>query len=355
MSTIYTCEFCADFKPTDRKSSFEKHLKSSKHQRNCNKSVCSFAEDDNATCITTDTTTTAVTNEMCANATSATTDDAMRRIIELECQLRMKDMEIQAIVDRNHMEMKMKDMEIKHLTEQLEQQQQQSGVGSESRIKRARPTKPRYEVIMEERKNAITIEELTCRFRNPKYNPYLVRAENSNINLLKYIHPCDYTKDAMIKVITGMLSTMKKNESPIFCTDEGEHHYYMNSSTIGGWVSFNYCDGLAIEDFIDQLKKYVFDAFFEAYGNTVSNEQLFTEIHKTNFERWGGISNRPKNTCVLAELQELHDASQHEVVMAADDETGGIEPQLIVGKLYELQHELEHHLKPKLSKVTFTK
>jgi hypothetical protein len=96
----YICKSC-EYK-TNKKNNYDKHLKTTKHLENINKS-----------------------NEDNCSVSSVSSSVSKQSIIDYEYQLKMKDLEIQNIINEYTLKLQLKETELKHKDEIIYLLQQQ--------------------------------------------------------------------------------------------------------------------------------------------------------------------------------------------------------------------------------------
>lgn len=216
----YNCPTC-NF-TTDRKSNYERHLKTSKCSNN--NSISSSASLSSSVSNLTD-------EEMSIN----------NRILELENQLKIKDLELQ-----------MKDLEIKHLKEinlMLKNEQQVKPSLNKSNNISVSITEKQPNVfskagisdlLKKERSEVISIEDFIKEYlKNPTYNNYLKTTLFNNEELIvsKNVTVSDYNKNLFVTQICNLLNKIPHNKRPIYCSNIRLHKFYIYSN--GKWLEPN--------------------------------------------------------------------------------------------------------------------
>jgi hypothetical protein len=233
----YICK-CCNYETT-RKSSYEKHINSDKHKNIENR--------DNISSISGDET-----------KHDNTTNNS---IVELEYQLKMKENEIQNIINEYTLKLQMKDLEIKHkddiilsLQKQLQQQQIQRPV--EQHPEEEQPVqliiteqpnakRPSVKTSLEiEFKNSPSIEKCYKELINtPEHNNFIQSVElpdetevnilNPDKSRLSYYQNSSNISTA-IEIIKGFIKTFSKQELPFYCSDKRRNVLHLK--TENGWI-----------------------------------------------------------------------------------------------------------------------
>lgn len=288
----YVCE-CCEFE-TDRKSNYDKHIKSSKHLSKLNQPSSS--------------TNISVTSVSSLGTEEFKDSSKQSAIVELEYQLKLKDIEIQNIINEYTLKLQMKDNEIKHkdeliamlrhqTTQQPQQplQQQTAPVSNhfepvkqnninmvihEKTTNQQPKQESTLDMLKRERKDAITIEEFIDDYLFTDNNPYIYIGEldNKDYILPVNIKKNDYKSQFLVTQICKTFETIPKQMSPIFCSDERRHKFYI--LTNDGWIKSNEEESInkIITNLVFKSAKVISQAFLNIF-----DLQARTDINFKNF------------------------------------------------------------------------
>lgn len=255
----YYCQAC-DFK-TERKSTYNDHLKSKKH---LNK-------------------TTGVSTSECTN-----NDCSESRIKELESLLLMKDSEIAEY----KLQLKHKDDIISILKQQSIEPQN---------VKLTVKEKPKQLSIAEQlekaRPDAFTIQECEKLLFNSEYNNYILSTEGSsdgkeyiilNQSKIKHTEYKDRGIDNAIDILTYFFEDIPENKHPFYCSNKRKNTLYIK--TTNGWIKQPKENKTEFDKIILNLAKQALNSIQRAMSSIFllfnNRKQTFYSIYNMNYDDW---------------------------------------------------------------------
>lgn len=292
----YSCK-CCDFE-TERKSNYEKHMRSEKHLRKLNGSDASSLSSLSFT-------------------ETPTYNVSINRITELEYQLKMKDIEIQNIINEYNLKLQMKDLEIKHKEDMIQmlQKTHHQNVEEQPNVKMVITEKPKankiqlvpvtenkpietkkettIEYLMRERKNAITIETFIQKYlSNPQYNKFIktISYNGNDYTMLSSVKDADITKASALKQICKVMDKIPHNQRPIFCSDERRHKFYILTNE--GWIKSNN------EEEIDKLLNKLVNSSYWLLSSSLNN--IIKQIPASPFLTEDSFAHQLEKGCEIA-------------------------------------------------------
>jgi hypothetical protein len=254
----YICHLC-DYKTT-RKSSYNEHLKSSKHLSKC-------AEN----CITEDCSSVSTIQSL-----EYSVDMKLKEMEnQMQMQLKIKEMEMQMKLKEMEMEMKFKEQQMQM---QMMQLQMQLGTNViESKKDKVKPVLEKKETtldILNNRKNAMTIEYFQEHCLNDEdINPCIqsVSIKNNDFLFPKYISYNDYSNYIPVDVICKTLQNIPVDERPIYCTDEKRKQFYIKTNN--GWLK-------ASDKELNTIIEELYWKGYRVINNAISNLIIQNGKHK---------------------------------------------------------------------------
>lgn len=223
----YTCECC--FFQTDKKSTYENHMKSKKHLSKMNGEDCS------------DTSSVTMTTNFCDNSSLSRIRELEHKIMMMEAQIQSRDETI-----RNKDEtIKNKDEIIAMLKQQLNNNKQiENNVNLNVKekfrtkinllpVEVEKPLKKMTTMEMLcERKNAPSIEDLFDEEMLIEKYGTKTTFKKKSLYIAKYIYAEDYGDKFSFwtNYMCKIINDLPKNERPIYCSNQRLHHFYIKSN-----------------------------------------------------------------------------------------------------------------------------
>lgn len=307
----YHCQLC-DY-TTIKKSSYDNHLKSSKH-----KAKCSGNNDDDCSTI----------------SNHSTQYSSQSKIKEMEYEFKIKEMEYQLKIKELESQLQIQNLQIQNLNYQLLNSKQVQQVQQVQQITQSNPIQLS---ITEKRDKKESVLDMLNKRKSMTINYFMEQCLddvdlNPSITLFrtktngdyifpKYIGSKDYSKYIVVDVICKTLVNIPVNERPIYCSDVRRRQFYIK--TENGW--FKPTD--------DEINTIITKLFWKAYKIM---SQAFKEI--SNY--------RLKNIQAIEKLYGINDDKAHENILCRAKE------------LFPYKEEQELHfskLKVKLSELTNNK
>lgn len=300
----YNC-LCCEFE-TDRKSTYDNHMKSSKHLRRMNGSVVSSTLST-------------------LSYTEATTKTDDNRITDLEYQLKMKDIEIQNIINEYTLKLQMKDMEIKYKDDMIKMLQQGIQKVEEPNIKMVITEKPtnkiqlvppveeipiideKKETIVEKSSNISLKEKINQHFSNaptfqhcyktllklPEYNNYLIELNGDTDKIVlstEYFKPHQYQDngvDNAVKIISNFFTSFENNKLPFYCSDKQRKVLYIKNDD--GWIKSTDNENDFDKEILN-LAKFALSSVSKAMYGTINifkdKQKTFEKLYGCNYNDW---------------------------------------------------------------------
>ena len=337
----HTCQIC-NFN-TERKSTYDAHLKSSKHLEKMNGNNISTSQTGSVL--------SAVTNDNNNTGNNTEQVEELKKQLllkEMEIQritneftfkLQMKEMEIQRITNEFNLKLQMKDMELKSKNEiihipqhkapetqienivvksipQLEPFEENiSEVTDELQTEIKKLKMPIKDCLKKYRADAPTIEICSKELlQDGTYNPYIINMDINGkiINLLsKEDINLDYIKDNnvvdnAIHIIKRFFNKFETAKLPFYCSDKRRNTLYIKTND--GWIRQKDENDTQFNNYLLQLAQDALYFVSKTENNTVmqfNNERVeFTEMYKTNYTDWQRNSCNRITALMLCEKDE---------------------------------------------------
>lgn len=222
----YICQPC-NFN-TEKKSTYNDHLKSKKHlnkTNNCCQSECASTSSIISTITTIDETN---------SSTAARIRELEHQILlmkkEYELKLQHKDEIISILKEQINNKTSYNNIELKVEEKQIPEKQEI-----------LTPKIPTIEFLHEHLESAPTIEQCCKMLKNDQFNDYIMEA-NMNDEPTIILHPKYITKssfkenavDNAIEIIINFFSTFETNKLPFYCSNKRKNILYLK--TDNGWI-----------------------------------------------------------------------------------------------------------------------
>lgn len=285
----FTCQ-CCNYR-TERKSSYDNHLKSSKHLQKLNNQ--------------TETQSVSSLNSLEYTTTTLVTDNS--RILELEYQLKMKDAEIQNIINEYTLKLQMKDLEIKHKDELITMLQNKPQLVIQEMPKQViaetieipketnKPKLPVKECLEKYLSNAPTIEKCRSNLYKDEYNSYIteidVQDKPMNILNVNRFKINDFESTGVsnaISIIEKFFDKFDENMLPFYCSDKRRNILYIKTND--GWIKETKQNIEEFDKLLLVLAKEALGSVYYAVANTElvfnKNKKAFLEIYGKNEQDW---------------------------------------------------------------------
>lgn len=296
----YICK-CCNYE-TDRKSSYEKHLNSDKHK----KVVKQNPRDDVST----------ISGESTHGADDEASTTSNKSIIDLEYQLKIKENEIQSIINEFTLKLQMKDLEIKHrdetiamLRNQLQQptkvaekvvevQQQKPTPNLDLVINEVPPTKskrPLKQALETDFQNAPTIEKCKEFLLMEQHNCF-IQTVGHNDEEVPILHQDKIRRTEFdlqntsiaIQLIKSFVASLPKNELPFYCSDKRRHVLHLK--TQNGWMKETEENKIEFDKLILNFGKSVLFSIQTCLFNTnkifKTCKGQFNDIYNMHYDTW---------------------------------------------------------------------
>jgi hypothetical protein len=311
MPKVFNC-LCCKYE-TERKSSFDNHLKSSKHLEKLNNPT---------TNITLESQSVSSLNSLACTSTEELTINSTR-IMALEYQLKLKDNEIQNIINEYTLKLQMKDIEIKHKNDTIEMLKtnlHQSKTEEENsnikmvvteKIKNEDiniPTKKLYtkECLEKYMEKAPTIETYKSYLFKEDYNKYIteidIDGKPANILNVQSFKVSDYKNNGVnnaISIIEELFIKFNSNELPFYCSDKKRN--ILHIKTNNGWIK-------ETKENIDEFNKLLLDlaknALWSVQNALGTTDTIYTK-NKTGFLKIYGNSAKDWKDNNCAEINNV--------------------------------------------------
>jgi hypothetical protein len=290
---IHSCEIC-NFQ-TEKKSTYNDHLKSKKHVNKLNGDCCSS-------------TTSSSINDSVDNTSTAS------RIRELENQLKLKEMQIEKMMielkhkdeiisilrqqpaPQNNIQLPQNNIQLPQNNIQLPQNNTQLVI---QEIPQAQTKKLSVmEYLNTKRTNAPTIEQCYKMMNNSKYNNYLQYIENKldgkdyNILAPSKSRNSDYKQrgvDNAIEIISKFFNEIPANSRPFYCSDKRRNILYIKTNN--GWIKQNDENKQEFDEILLILVKEALGSVRKAVGSISilfrnRSDSLFRNIYDINYGDW---------------------------------------------------------------------
>jgi len=264
---LYICQPC-DFK-TEKKSTYNDHLKSKKHINNCSKLECASTI-----------------------STISADEQSETKIKELQELLRIKDLEMKKIIDEYELRLKQKD----EIITILRQQNNIQPINVQSN--NIKPTKTHItDDLQNTRPDAPTIEECKKLLYDSTYNEYIYTATNPldgkdyiilNPSKLKYTEYKDRGIDNAIEIIIKFFESMPENQYPFYCSNKRKNTLYIK--TENGWIKETKENKTKFDKTILSLIKEAFNSIQRAICSIYllfnQKKTTFKSIYDMNYDDW---------------------------------------------------------------------
>jgi hypothetical protein len=217
------------------------------------------------------------------------------RIIELEYQLKMKENDIQNIINEYNLKLQMKDLEIKHKDDIIEMLRnkpqliiQEKEIVNEI-VEITKPKLPVKECLEKYLKNAPTIETCKSKLFKEDYNSYIteIDIEDKPINILSITNfkISDFNNSGInnaVSIIKNLFKQFDTNELPFYCSDKKRNILYIKTND--GWIKETKQNAEEFDKLLLELAKNALCSVNYAVGNT---ELIFKKSRKSFLEIYG--------------------------------------------------------------------
>jgi len=300
----HTCSYC-DFE-TDRKSTYDLHLVSNKHIKKVN-----TASSKKATVVEDNQSISSIEEP------TATNIECNTRIIQLEYELKMKEKEIERIINEYTLKLQMKDLEIKHKDEIIEFLQNKPKE-EPNNIQLLVQEKPKLAVVdenvsqlsnEEDKKLKLPIKQCLLQYRadapsfeNCTREFFCDANYNKFINVVDFIGEYKILKEEFIKqggnqadcisaveeILKSYFRQYEKNKQPFYCSDSKRHILYIKTND--GWIKPTDDNEAQFDKYILNFARCALYSVQRIIHNTYElfkdKQQDFKRIYQLHFSDW---------------------------------------------------------------------
>lgn len=275
---LYICQPC-DFK-TEKKSTYNDHLKSKKHLNKTNN--CCQVE-----CASISSTISAITTD----------EQSETKIKELQELLRIKELEMKKIIDEYELRLKQKD-EIITILRQPNNIQPINVQPINVQSNNIKPTKTHInDNLQNTRPEAPTIEQCKKLLYDSNYNEHIITAANPhdgrdyiilNPSKLKHTEYKERGIDNAIDIIIKFFETMPENQYPFYCSNKRKNTLYIK--TENGWIKQTKENKIEFDKIILSLIKEALNTIQRAISSIYllfnKKKSTFRTIYDMNYDDW---------------------------------------------------------------------